>query len=128
VTFRPGYAVAAALLFAVEVLIALFVKDRFVRPYLGDVLAVILVFMAIRAVFAVGPWTAAAVALCVAVVIELGQLIGILHILGLAHHQWLRVILGTGFDVRDLLAYAIGALIAVGVDRQMMIRNVSAIE
>lgn len=127
-TFRPGYAVAAALLFAVEVLIALFVKDRFVRPYLGDVLAVILVFMAIRAVFAVGPWTAAAVALCVAVVIELGQLIGILHILGLAHHQWLRVILGTGFDVRDLLAYAIGALIAVGVDRQMMIRNVSAIE
>lgn len=127
-TFRPGYAVAALALLAVELLIALFVKDAFVRPYLGDVLAVILVFMAIRAVFVVGPWTAVVVALCVAVVIELGQLIGILHILGLAHHRWLRVVLGTGFDVRDLLAYAIGALIAVGVDRRMMTRNVSAIE
>jgi hypothetical protein len=128
VTFRPGYAIAALALLAVELLIALFVKDSFVRPYLGDVLAVILVFMAIRAMFAAGPWTAAAIALSVAVVIELGQLVGILHILGLAHHQWLRVVLGTGFDVRDLLAYAIGALIAVGVDRQMMARNVSAIE
>lgn len=122
-TFRPGYAVAAVLLFTVEVLIALFVNDAFVRPYLGDVLAVILVFAAIRAVFAVGPWIAAAVALSFAMVIEFGQLIGILHILGLAHHQWLRVVLGTGFDVKDLLAYAAGALIAVGADRLMVTRR-----
>lgn len=127
-TFRTGHAIAALVLLAVEVLIALFVNDAFVRPYLGDVLAVILVFMAIRAVSAAGPWTAAAVALSVAVAIELGQLIGILHILGLAHHPWLRVVLGTGFDVRDLFAYAIGAVIAVGADRRMATRNVSAIE
>lgn len=119
-TFRPGYAVAAAILLAVEILIALFVKDAFVRPYLGDVLAVILVFAGIRAVIAAGPWTAAAIALSIAVVIEFGQLIGILNILGLAHHQWLRVVLGTGFDVKDLLAYAAGALIAVWLDRQLV--------
>jgi hypothetical protein len=128
VRFSPGHAVAALMLLVVELLIALFVKDAFVRPYLGDVLAVILVFMAIRAVFSAGPWTAAAIALLVAVVIELGQLIGILDLLGLAHHQWLRVVFGTGFDLKDLLAYAIGALIAVGVDRKMMTRNVSPIE
>ena len=38
-TWRWSYALAAALLFAVEVAIALYVRDRFVRPYLGDVLA-----------------------------------------------------------------------------------------
>lgn len=119
-TFRPGYAVAAGILLAVEILIALFVKDAFVRPYLGDVLAVILVFAGIRAVIAAGPWMAAAIALSIAVVIEFGQLIGILNILGLAHHQWLRVVLGTGFDVKDLLAYAAGALIAVWLDRQLV--------
>lgn len=127
-TFRPGYAIAALALLAVELLIALFVKDAFVRPYLGDVLAVILVYMAIRSVVAAGPWTVAAIALSIAVVIELGQLIGILDRLGLAHHQWLRVVFGTGFDVKDLLAYAIGALIAVAIDRQLMTRNVSPIE
>ena len=118
-TFRPGYAVAAAVLLAVEVLIALFVRDAFVRPYLGDVLAVILVFAGIRAVIATGPWTAAAVALSIAVVIEFGQLIGVLDILGLAHHQWLRIVLGTGFDVKDLLAYGVGALLAVWLDHQL---------
>jgi len=128
VTFRPGHAIAALALLMVELLIAIFVKDGFIRPYLGDVLAVILVFMAIRAVFAAGEWTAAGIALSIAVIIEFGQLIGILNILGLAHHQWLRVVIGTGFDVKDLLAYAIGALIAVVVDRQMVTRNVSPIE
>lgn len=122
-TFRPGYALAAVLIFAVEVVIALFVRDAFVRPYVGDVLAVILVFVAIRAVFPVGSGTAAAIALLIAVIIELGQLVGILHVLGLAHHQWLRIVLGTGFDVRDLFAYAAGALIAVGLDRRMVKRG-----
>lgn len=122
-TFRPGYALAAVLIFAIEVVIALFVRDAFVRPYLGDVLAVILVFVAIRAVFPVGSGPAAAIALSVAVIIELGQLVGILDILGLAHHQWLRIVLGTGFDLRDLLAYAAGALIAVWLDRQIGVRS-----
>ncbi len=41
--FRKGYALAAAILLAIEILIALFVRDRLVRPYLGDALAVALV-------------------------------------------------------------------------------------
>ena len=47
---RWGYALAALVLFAVEVVIALFVRDAFVRPYLGDVLAVMLVYAVLRAV------------------------------------------------------------------------------
>ena len=126
--FSPGHAVAALVLLAAELLIALFVRDAFVRPYVGDVLAVILVFMALRAVLAIEPWKAAAVALAIATVIEIGQLIDILDRLGLAHHQWLRVVLGMGFDAKDLLAYAVGALTAIWLDRQMVARNVSPIE
>lgn len=118
-TFRPGHAVAALVLLAVELVIALFVRDAFVRPYLGDVLAVMLVFMAIRAVFRVGAGAAAIMSLAVGVLIELGQLVGILRILGLWDHAWLRVVLGTGFDVKDLLAYAVGAVIAFALDRKM---------
>jgi hypothetical protein len=44
------YAITALAIFAIEVLIALFVRDAFIRPYLGDVLAVALVHTALRAV------------------------------------------------------------------------------
>jgi hypothetical protein len=47
-TFRPAYALAALIIFAIEVCIALFVHDGFIRPYVGDVLAVALVYAALR--------------------------------------------------------------------------------
>jgi len=42
--FRKTYFVAALLLFAAEVCIALFFHDRFIRPYFGDFLVVILIY------------------------------------------------------------------------------------
>ena len=41
---RWFYAICFAGLFVVETLIALFVRDAFIRPYMGDVLVVILVY------------------------------------------------------------------------------------
>lgn len=110
---RPGYAAAAALVFAIEVLIALFVHDRFVRPHLGDSLAVILVHLTLRAVTPLRPVPAATVAFIIACMIEGGQYIGILSRLGLDHVAVARVVLGTGFDPTDFLAYAAGALAAL---------------
>ncbi|MDE6031460.1 MAG: DUF2809 domain-containing protein, partial [Oscillospiraceae bacterium] len=48
---RLLYAAVFAVLFGVEVVIALFVHDRFVRPYLGDVLAVVTVYCGARIIF-----------------------------------------------------------------------------
>lgn len=45
---RICYAAATVLLTIIEVLIALYVHDDFVRPYVGDVLAVIAVYCAVR--------------------------------------------------------------------------------
>ena len=49
-----GYALAAVILFAIEVVIALYVRDRFVRPHLGDTLAVLLVYCGLRATTRIG--------------------------------------------------------------------------
>ena len=54
---RAAYGIAALILLVVEVLIALFVNDQFVRPYLGDVLAVVLVYASLRAVTPMGVYT-----------------------------------------------------------------------
>lgn len=116
-SFRPGYALAAAGLFAVEVLIALYAHDRFVRPYLGDVLAVILVYCGLRAVLRIEVFPAILVALAIAFAVEFGQLIGILDMLGLRSNAVARVVLGSGFEVKDLLAYLAGAVVVLTVER-----------
>lgn len=110
---RPVYAVAALAVLAIEVLIALFVRDRFVRPLLGDTLAVLLVYLALRAATPLGVIPAAAIALCIAVAIEFGQLFGLRQMLGLEHSELARVVLGSGFDPRDFTAYGAGSVLAV---------------
>jgi hypothetical protein len=115
---RPRYAAAAAFLFALEVLIALFVRDGFVRPYLGDALAVAMVYCAVRAISNLRPLTAAAIAFAVAVVIELGQYVGVLRLVGLQDSTVARTVLGHGFDLRDFPAYAAGALAMFAIDRR----------
>ncbi len=116
--WRPRYAAAAAFLFAIEGLIALFVRDRFVRPYLADALAVAMVSCAIRAVSNLRPLTAAAIAFGVAVVIQVGQYVGVLRLVGLQGSTLARTVLGHGFDLRDFPAYAAGALAMFAMDRR----------
>ena len=40
---RIGYAIATVILLLIEVLIAIYVHDAFVRPYIGDVLVVVVI-------------------------------------------------------------------------------------
>lgn len=114
-----GYALAAMALFVVEAVIALCVRDRFVRPYLGDVLAVLLVHCGLRAVTQVGIVPAAVAAFGIAVLVELGQLIGFLDLLGWRSCALARTLLGTGFDWKDLVAYAAGVCIAAAVEKMV---------
>jgi hypothetical protein len=107
----------AAALLAVELVIAVAVHDSFVRPWLGDSLAVLLVYAALRAVTRLEPFPAAALAFCVAALIEFGQFIGLLNILGFEGSMVARTLLGTGFDPKDFIAYAAGALAAVALER-----------
>ncbi|ESQ91262.1 hypothetical protein ABAC460_06770 [Asticcacaulis sp. AC460] len=110
-TFHWGYALAAALVFAVEVLIALFVRDGFVRPYLGDVLAVVLVYLTLRAVTRLNIAAALIATLAIALAIELGQLLGLTDLLGLRGNRLAQVVLGGSFDPKDLVCYAVGGIV-----------------
>lgn len=112
-----GYALAAVILLAIEVVIALYVRDRFVRPHLGDTLAVLLVYCGLRAATRIGIVPTATAAFAVAALVELGQLVGILDLLGWRDSPLARTLLGTGFDWKDFLAYAAGAIVAVMAER-----------
>ena len=109
---RRSYGIAAVVIFMVEVLIATCVHDDFVRPHMGDSLAVLLVYSGLRAVTALSVRASIAASLLLACAIEFGQLYGILSILGLDISRLARIVLGTGFDPKDFLAYAVGGGIA----------------
>jgi hypothetical protein len=117
VRFHRGYALLTLGLFLIEVVIALFVRDRFVRPYLGDTLAVILVYSALRTVSRVDMTHAAAIAFLIAVAIEFGQLFRVLDLLGLQRNPIARIVLGYGFEAKDIFAYAAGAMIVLVAER-----------
>ncbi|WP_218942858.1 DUF2809 domain-containing protein [Sphingomonas sp. R-74633] len=91
-------------------------RDRFVRPYLGDVLAVVLVYCGLRTVLPLRPVATAALAFGIAALIEFGQAIHVLDLLGL-HNRVLRVLLGGSFEWLDFVAYAAGAALALAGER-----------
>ena len=106
---RVGYALATAVVFAIELVIALFVHDAVIRPYIGDSLAVVLVYLGLRAVSPLPVRTAIIAAFLIACAIEFGQYVHLIDRLHLRHQMWARFLLGGSFDLKDFAAYAVGA-------------------
>ncbi len=118
---RLIWAAAFILLLSVEVCIALFVRDDFVRPYLGDVLAVVTVYCGARIVFPQRfRWLSAAV-LLLAAGVELLQLTELSSLFG--EGSFMAILLGSVFDPKDLLCYFIGGLLCFALDLLMFLRR-----
>lgn len=108
---RLKYLAAFILMFAVEVLIALFVHDGFVRPYLGDVFVVILIYFFVRIFFPEGIRLLPLYIFLFAVAVEVLQYFDFVDMIGLGENRIARVILGTTFSFADIVCYAAGCLL-----------------
>lgn len=115
--FSLYYLTWSILLFAVELAIALFVDDDFVRPYVGDVLVVILIYATVRAFFRVAVIPAAIGVLLFAFMVEVLQYFNIVEVLGLGDSAIARTIIGTAFTWEDLIAYTVGVLILLALEK-----------
>ena len=116
-TFRKQYFFLAVLLFLVEVFIALYVRDRIVRPYVGDFLVVIFLYCSIRSFWKSSAFTTAIAVLLFAYLIEILQYLNFATILGLQHSILANVILGNLFEWIDLLAYTLGIAVVLVFER-----------
>ena len=105
---RLFYLIAFAVLFAVETLLARFVHDSVVRPYLGDMIVVIVVYCFVRIFLPKKVRLLPLYVFLFAVAVELLQLIDILSLLHLAQYGILRVLVGTVFSWWDIVCYAAG--------------------
>ena len=105
---RFGYILAFALLLTVEILIALFVRDDFIRPYGGDILVTVLICAAVRIVFPTGVRLLPLWVFLVAAGVEIGQYFDFVTLLGLGNIAFFRILLGSTFSFADLFCYAAG--------------------
>ncbi len=121
---RLLYAAATLILLTIEVLIALFVHDGFIRPYFGDVLVVILIYTFIRSV---APRKIALLSLYIfifALLVEFSQAIHLASLIGADKSPFLSTIMGSSFSFADIICYACGCAVT-GIYEFMTIRHKS---
>lgn len=104
------------LIFGIEVVIALFVRDTIIRPYGGDVLAVMWVYTGFRVVRRFDARVLAAASFGVGALVEVAQLLQLSVRMGLSDSPVATTVLGSVFEWGDLVAYGVGALIAWFID------------
>jgi hypothetical protein len=108
ITFSPRFFLFTLILFIVEVLIALFVRDSVIRPYGGDYLVVILIYCAVKTFIKSSPIKVAIGVLLFSYCIEVLQYFHFVDRLGLTNNQLAKIVIGYGFEWVDLLAYTLG--------------------
>lgn len=108
---RLIYLIIFMLLFATEILIALFVHDNFIRPFVGDVIVVMLVCAFLRILIPEKVKLMPVFATAFAVMIEVLQYFDFVKLLGLENNAILSTALGRTFDIKDIVCYIVGGLI-----------------
>lgn len=114
---RSFYLAMTVFWLAVEVVIACYVHDRFIRPYVGDVLVVVVVYCFVRIWVPQGVRLLPLYVFLFAAGVEVLQYFHLVELLGVGNNTFLRVVLGSVFDVKDILCYGIGCVFLEGVER-----------
>ncbi|ASZ11204.1 DUF2809 domain-containing protein [Chitinophaga pendula] len=107
------------LLLVTEVLIAVYVHDDFVRPYMGDFLVVILLYCFVRS-FLQAPLIPVALAvLAFSYLIETLQYFNVVKLIGLAHSRIANIVIGNYFTWVDIICYTLGIAFTILLERIM---------
>lgn len=113
----------ASILFFVEVIIALFIKDKIIRPFVGDILVVIFVYYFIKSFIKVKPINIAIFTLLFSFLIEFLQYFNFVNLIGLGHNKAARIIIGTSFSWIDLVCYFIGFILLFIIDKDLRVKQ-----
>lgn len=113
---RIIYALLFLSVLLAEILIALFVKDAFVRPYVGDMLVTVLICCFLRIFFPTGVNLLPVYVFLFAAAVEFGQYLDMVKLLGLEGNRFISVLLGRTFSFPDIICYAVGCVLFFGME------------
>ena len=116
VKFNRHYFIIAIIIFLVEILIAFFIDDTIIRPYIGDFLVVILIYCFVKSFLNTPVWSTAITVLLFSYTVEISQYFHIVNKLGLQHSKLARIIMGTSFGWTDLAMYTAGICVVIFIE------------
>ncbi|MGS0730155.1 ribosomal maturation YjgA family protein, partial [Shewanella sp. 0m-11] len=88
-------------------------NDGFIRPFIGDLLVVIWMFLLLASFINLSPIKLSVSVLILAYSIEIAQYFKLVNLLGLQNNSFARTVIGSTFDWLDFLAYSLGWLAIV---------------
>jgi len=112
-TFNKKYGLAFFLFLLIEILIGVFVDDNFIRPFIGDVLVVILIYCLIKTFLKKKCVLLPLYIFIFACAVEICQYFDLVTLLGVQNNRLARIIIGTTFDINDLVCYFVGFVILI---------------
>ncbi|WP_200825139.1 MULTISPECIES: DUF2809 domain-containing protein [Aquimarina] len=115
--FHKKYFALTILVFLIEVCIAMYIDDAIIRPYFGDTLVVLLLYYGVRSFFDIHPKTVAIGALLFCYLVEIMQYFQIVTILGLQESKLARIIIGSSFSWFDMIAYTLGFILILWLEK-----------
>jgi hypothetical protein len=83
-------------------------------------LIVILIFFFIKIFVNCSSWKLALFTLAFSFAVEISQYFRVITLMGLEQSKIAQILLGTSFDIRDLLAYGVGTAFAYFIDVQLI--------
>lgn len=104
---RIKYFIGFLISIIIEIIIALFVHDKFVRPYIGDVLVIICIYMLLKVILDNKVKHLELYIFIFAVVVEIMQYFNIMNYLA-NDNKILKIALGSTFDIKDIVCYFVG--------------------
>lgn len=115
--FHLKYFLIFISIFIVEVSIALFIKDNFIRPYFGDYLVIFLVYYFLLSFINADKNKIALSVLVFAFAIEIIQYFQVLSYFNLEKNRILRIVAGNTFSFEDLIIYTLAFLTIILFNR-----------
>lgn len=117
------YLITFLIFFLIEVGIAIFINDRIIRPYIGDILVIILMYAFIKSFIKKEIRLLPIYLFLFAAFVEVMQYFNILELMSLKDNKMLSIILGSTFDIQDILCYLIGSIILIIWEKREILKK-----
>ena len=117
--FHLKYFLPFVSIFIVEVIIAQFINDNFIRPYFGDYLVIFLVYYFLLSFINTDKNKIALGVLVFAFTVEIIQYFQVLSYFNLEKNRILRIVAGNTFSFEDLIIYILAFLTIIGINSSL---------
>jgi len=119
IQFNRNYFIGFLIILIAEIIIASFLSDGFIRFTFGDFLVVMLVYCFVKSFINLKPTTAAISVLIFTFVVEFFQLFNFIELLNLQNNHIAKLILGSTFQIGDLIAYTLGVFTIIIIESKI---------